>query len=248
MKVPAQKDSLTVLYNHSCLKERLEVEVERPAGTNSPLPFMLLDPDNFQWLEAGLRRDGELINTIKVLLSMINVRHRYTYSHSEKVMEYAGLVVERLGLSKNECRELKLAAFLHDLGKIGISREILDKKGPLTEKEWDVIKRHPVIGADIVVEYRALHRLIPCILYHHERFDGTGYPEGLSGEAIPLGARIIAVADSFNAMTTDRPYKKGISFEEAVIELKRCAGSRFDPQIVNIFIGEITRYYSKNIV
>jgi len=136
---------------------------------------------------------------------------------------------------------IKQAAMLHDLGKIGISENILLKKGKLTVKEFEEIKRHPQIGADIIRPIQVLHGLIPFIFYHHERWDGKGYPSGIRGEDIPLGARIIAIADVYQALISDRPYHKAFSENVAVGIIKKASGTQFDPRIVNIFLKIINK-------
>jgi len=141
-----------------------------------------------------------------------------------------------LSLSKNEIERIKQASILHDLGKIGISDKILLKNSKLSKDEFEEIKRHPRIGVDIIRPIQFLHGLIPYILYHHERWDGKGYPNGLKGEDIPIGARIIALADVYQALTSDRPYRKAFSKEEAIKIIQEGAGTQFDPAIVNVFL------------
>lgn len=373
LKVMAQRDSLTLLYNHSYIKQRLGMELEKARSNNSGLSFMLLDFDNFKYyndtfghpagdellrifsrmLEANLRQEdvigryggdefgiiltgtcgekaleigerirkatleldfpykdylpakaltisvgiasfpengndaAELIRmadealynakrnrknkvelyfsafkelekelgtessvlaTVRTFISIINAKDRYTYGHSEKVMEYSEMIAGKLGLKGQDLLDLKLAAFLHDIGKIDIPPEILNKKGPLTQEEWELLKEHPERGARLLMECKTLKQAGAITLYHHERYDGKGYPCGLAGEAIPLGARIIAVADSFDAMTTERCYRKAKDINEAVLELKKEAGEQFDPKIVEIFIQILAEKYLLNIV
>lgn len=196
------------------------------------LYFSVLDD-----LKASLNESEQnLLNSIRTLITVINAKDKYTYGHSERVVLYATAVAEALGMDEGQTKMLRYGAYLHDIGKIEISRDVLNKEAKLTEEEWQMLKSHPVWGADIVKPIHALHESIPAILHHHERFDGRGYPDGLKGYDIPFSARILAVADSFDAMVTDRPYKKGKSFEEAVEELKRCSGSQFDPGIVEKFV------------
>ena len=140
-------------------------------------------------------------------------------------------------LSQEEIDHVRQAAILHDLGKVGISDKILHKKSKLTKKEFEAIKKHPQIAADIIRPIQFMHDIVPLVLYHHERWDGKGYPAGLKAEEIPIGARIIAVADAYDAMTSDRPYRKAMSSEKAMSELKRCAGTQFDPKVVDAFIN-----------
>jgi diguanylate cyclase (GGDEF)-like protein len=150
-------------------------------------------------------------------------------------------VAERLGIEKSRREELLFGSLLHDLGKIGISERILLKPAALTPEERSVIELHPRIGHRLVERVEALHPIADAILHHHERWDGGGYPTGLAGEEIPLEARIIGVADSFSAMTADRPYRRRMSLDDACAELERCAGTQFDPQVVEAFVDEVRK-------
>ncbi|WP_418790431.1 diguanylate cyclase [Phosphitispora sp. TUW77] len=182
------------------------------------------------------KSEAELINSIKMLVRIINAKDKYTYGHSERVGRYAVSIAEEMGLLLEEVKIIRMGAFLHDVGKIEISRSILMKKGPLSEEEFETIRQHPFWGAGIIKAVESLHPVIPLIKYHHERFDGSGYPLGLKGKQIPLHARILAVADSFDAMTTNRPYMKSKNLYEAIEELNQCSGKQFDPEIVDVFL------------
>lgn len=170
------------------------------------------------------------------LADTIEKRDPYTGGHTKRVMNYSIAIAKEIGLDKNEIERLKLAAILHDIGKIGIRDSVLLKEDKLTEEEFTIIKNHTIYGAEILEHVKRLNIIMPGVKYHHEKFDGTGYPEKLKGESIPLIARIIAVADTFDAMTTDRPYRKGLSFDTAFSELKKKAGTQFDPKAVEAFI------------
>jgi diguanylate cyclase (GGDEF)-like protein/putative nucleotidyltransferase with HDIG domain len=180
-----------------------------------------------------------LLNTIQTLIMVINARDRYTYGHSERVVRYASAIARGMGMSDEQVRFMKYAAYLHDIGKIEISREILNKKGPLTNEERALIKQHTLFGASIIEPIKSLELVIPCVLHHHERYDGLGYPNGLAGGAIPLEARILAVADSFDAMMSNRPHRDALEFAEARAELEHCAGSQFDPKVVEVFLASL---------
>jgi HD-GYP domain-containing protein (c-di-GMP phosphodiesterase class II) len=145
-------------------------------------------------------------------------------------------MANRLKLAPDELQAIELGALLHDIGKIGVPDSILYKPGPLTPEEWEIMKQHPVIGYRMCMKIDALRPAAPIVLHHHERWDGQGYPYGLAGEAIPLGARIFAIADTLDAMTSDRPYRKALSFAQAREEIIRCAGQQFDPEMVKLFL------------
>jgi response regulator RpfG family c-di-GMP phosphodiesterase len=178
-------------------------------------------------------------NSLNVLRAMVNVlehRDAYTAGHSRRVTEIAVATAEVFSLSEEEREVLSLAGPIHDLGKIGIEDNILRKPGKLDEDEYDIIKSHPEKGKLIIEPLHFLRETIPIILHHHERHDGSGYPGGLAGEEIPLGARIMSVADAFDAMTSSRAYRAARSSKEAFDELARCRGTQFDPEIVDLFL------------
>lgn len=176
------------------------------------------------------------IETIIAFSEALEARDKYTAGHSHRVMEYSVAIGQRMKLTETGIEQLKIVALLHDIGKIGISDIILTKQSKLSEKEFAVLKTHPVIGVNILKSVKLLDRLVPAIYHHHERFDGKGYPHGIKGNKIPLFARIIAVADSFDAMTSNRPYRRALSIQIALSELERNKGTQFDPDIVDIFI------------
>ncbi|BAF60311.1 hypothetical protein PTH_2130 [Pelotomaculum thermopropionicum SI] len=206
-------------------------------GNKAQLYFSVMDD-----LREGIAEtERDLFNSIKTLITIINAKDRYTFGHSERVVHYSLRLAKQLELSKEDSVILRYAAFLHDIGKIEIDRELLNKIGPLKPREWAVLKKHPVWGSDIVRPIISLRKVIPVILHHHENFDGTGYPAGLAGEEIPLLARVLRIADSFDAMTTDRPYKKAKTAEQACEELRKFRGTLFDPYLVDLFVQIIQR-------
>jgi HD-GYP domain-containing protein (c-di-GMP phosphodiesterase class II) len=173
--------------------------------------------------------------TVHALAETIEKRDPYTGGHTKRVMDYSLAIGRIIGLSKKEMENLKLSAILHDIGKIGIRDDVLLKNDKLTSDEFKKMMMHTVFGAEILNHIRQLKDVVPGVKYHHEKYDGSGYPDGIKGDDAPIVARIIAVADTFDAMTTDRPYRKGMNFDAAFGELKKLAGSQFDPNVVNAF-------------
>jgi HD-GYP domain-containing protein (c-di-GMP phosphodiesterase class II) len=176
-----------------------------------------------------------VINMVKSLVFAIEAKDEYTRGHSERVCRYSLLMADRMGLNEERKKALQWASILHDSGKIGIPESILNKPWHLNDEEYQVVKNHPVKGHTILEPLEQLASSLPGILHHHERYDGKGYPGGLKGEEIPLDARIIAVADTFDAMTSDRAYRRGKSQAEALEEIKKVAGSQLDPELVKVF-------------
>ncbi len=177
-----------------------------------------------------------LIDVIKSLIIALEARDEYTRGHSERVQMYSQIIGEELGLHRDVLMNLQLSAILHDIGKIGIPDSILRKDSKLTEEEFEVIKQHPLIGYKILSSIEDIEEeILNGVLWHHERYDGKGYPNNLSGKKIPFFARIIAVADTFDAMTSDRPYRKGLPPDTAFEEIIRNKGSQFDPEVVEAF-------------
>jgi HD-GYP domain-containing protein (c-di-GMP phosphodiesterase class II) len=185
-------------------------------------------------LEEVREAHGE---TLGALAASLELRERYTGGHSRRVRDYALLLADEMALRDAGFRaSLAQGALLHDVGKIGIPDRILLKPGPLAEQELTAMRRHPELGASLVGDMAWLRPARDLILSHHERWDGEGYPRGVSGAAIPLAARVFAVADAFDALTTDRPYHDRVSWEEAAAEVAAARGSRFDPDVVDAFV------------
>ncbi len=186
------------------------------------------------------------VNAIKSLINTLEARDKYTKGHSEEVVYYSILIGKRLGFNDEQIKILENAAYLHDLGKVGIKDQILLKPGRLKEDEFEIIKKHPLITFKIIEPLKLKREEIEACLFHHEKIDGSGYPYGLNGEKIPIYAKIIAVADAYSAMTSERPYREKMSKEEAIQELMRYSGIHFDPDIVNIFIEILNSEEVKN--
>lgn len=170
------------------------------------------------------------------LSRVIDAKDVYTANHSEEVAEISYAIALSYGLNEKEAEKIHIAGHLHDIGKIAIPDKILNKKGKLTKHEWKIIKTHPLVGFAILKPVTLLTDIKDMVLYHHERYDGKGYPSGIKAEEIPLGSRIITVADAISAMLHDRPYRKAFDFEETFEELKNNSGIQFDPKVVNATI------------
>lgn len=177
-------------------------------------------------------RQTLFLESVRALVSAVEAKDAYTAGHSSRVGMYAQAIMRVLGKSETEAEQALIAGFLHDIGKIGISDAHVVKKGPLTDKEWLVFKQHTLIGERILEHSSALKPVLPAVRWHHEKLDGSGYPDGLQGDAIPLLARVLCVADSFDAMTSDRPYRESPGKAYALSELKRLSGKHYDPVIV----------------
>jgi putative nucleotidyltransferase with HDIG domain len=177
------------------------------------------------------------IQTVIALANAIDIRDTYTNTHSQEIADLAAKTARALGCSLDEINEIYLGGLLHDIGKIGIPDTILQKTTRLEEKEWEIVRSHPNLGAALIAPIKRLEGVSPMIENSHERYDGLGYPHGIKGESIPLGARIISVVDSFSAMQDKRPYKEPYSRERIVNELKQNSGKMYDPHIVEVFLN-----------
>jgi putative nucleotidyltransferase with HDIG domain len=177
-----------------------------------------------------------VVETVTSLALAIDAKDHYTQGHSQKVSAYAVMIAQALGMSQPEIEEIRLAGLLHDIGKVGIPETILNKSGPLDASEWETMKTHTDLGAKILEPLEAMNHIRLMVRHHHEFYDGTGYPERLEGEQIPHGARVIAIADAYDTITSERTYKKARTPEDAFGELERCAANQFDPELVRIFI------------
>ena len=193
---------------------------------------------NFQRKELEFARNQLRMGneTILAIAKTVDAKDENTSQHSQRVSEYSVLIARELGFSEEECENLRRAALLHDIGKIGIPDRVLNKPGRLSDEEYAIMKSHVTRGAEILKDFTLVDHVIEGTLYHHERYDGTGYPQGLAGEDIPLYGRIIGVADAFDAMTANRVYRKQLDFDYVLSELKRCRGTQFDPQMLDIML------------
>ncbi|MFZ7103527.1 MAG: diguanylate cyclase [Peptococcaceae bacterium] len=190
----------------------------------------------FDELSLSLKdEEQELFNSIRTLTMVINAKDKYTYGHSERVMDLTKRFIAEINLDKVLEKDLIYGALLHDIGKIEISREVLNKPKKLNNAEWQLFRQHPQWGADMIRPLKSLQGSLDIVLYHHENFDGTGYPQGLKGEEIPYGARILRIIDSYDAITTHRPYKEAMSMIQALEELLKYSGTHYDPVLLEQF-------------
>jgi len=185
------------------------------------------------------------ISTIEAMAAAVDAKGQRHPGFSRNVMNHAVALAQTLGMSENEQNDVRIASLLHDIGKLGIPDNVLNKKGVYTDDERRLIRGHPAMGYAIVQKSPHLRSMLPGILYHHERWDGSGYPDGLQGADIPLGARVLAVATAFDAMTSERPYHHKMDEETAVAELKESAGQKFDPDVVEAFLRVLQRHHQK---
>ena len=196
---------------------------------------------SLELLESYRRLEESSLEAIETLNATVDAKDPYTAGHSQRVQRIALAIGGELGLARDRMKALRHGALLHDIGKIGVPDVILTKPATLTPAEYDVIKRHPVDGARIVEKLGRLRAAVPLIRHHHERWDGRGYPDGLAGDAIPLEAAIVGLSDAWDAMTTDRPYHRALTLEEAVEEIRAGRGTQFAPAVVDAFFAALGR-------
>jgi putative two-component system response regulator len=224
LRKPFRMEELLVSIDH--VNRRLELEQQRK--------------DLLAGLELTVQEKTEelrqtYLSVLVTLSRTVEKKDLGTYGHSMRVSEMSARIAENIGLSTAEIADIRAASLLHDIGKIGISDYILAKKGPLTDEETGIIHTHPQKGVEILQPLKQFESLLPAILHHHERYDGSGYPAGLSGDAIPISARIISVADTFDAVISERPYRGAGTDENAMAELRAFIGRQFDPKVVGTF-------------
>jgi putative two-component system response regulator len=224
--------------------ERQQILLGKDMGAEEYLVKPVMPEELLRTIRARLARSRQLRlaqlqesyeASLTMLANAIEVRDQYTRGHVERVTSYAVTIAQGMNLDRQLIEAIRFGAILHDIGKIHVRESILRKRSPLTKEEWNELSRHPVTGAEMIKDIPYLVPAVPAVRYHHERWDGQGYPEGLSGVQIPLPARIVTVADSLDAMTTDRPYRKGLSPELAYQEIVDNAGTQYDPRVVSAF-------------
>jgi putative nucleotidyltransferase with HDIG domain len=252
---PAERDLLVTMGFARVLMVRIALE-QKPIGIVeayrcADVPFGLgaslqlealcaFAANAYSRIELATRLELNYEKTIEGLVSALEARDPYTQSHTSRIRDLAMALAGSLQLPGEERRALRLGAILHDVGKIGVPDAILLKPGPLTDEEWDVMRAHPVVGERMLQGMDFLAPCLPIVRHHHERWDGTGYPDGLGDERIPRGARIVAVCDAFDAMTSDRPYRRALDTEAALKELHAKAGTQFDPTCAALLVDLVT--------
>jgi putative nucleotidyltransferase with HDIG domain len=209
----------------------------KQSGGNRSIIFSQMTVSPLEATALQFSDEKVILNTVHALVSAIDARDHYTFQHSRQVANYAIELGKAAGLSAEQIAILQTGALLHDVGKIGIPDDLLLKDEQLRPEEFEIVKNHVNMGVAIISHVPSLSRCVPVVLYHHERYDGTGYPKGLKGKKIPLEARVIAVADAFSAMTSQRLFCNSLTYDEAIEELRRCSGTQFDPNLVELFIN-----------
>ena len=197
--------------------------------------------NSYSRIQLAAKLEIHYTETIEALVSALEARDPYTQAHAGRIRDLAVSISIAMQLPPEQRRAVRLGAILHDVGKIGISDAILLKPGPLTDEEWAIMRTHPEIGERMLKNIDFLAPALPVVRHHHERWDGKGYPDGLAGQDIPVGARIVSVCDAFDAMTSDRPYRKSLGLEQACAELEKNSGTQFDPHCVEL-IGEVVTH------
>lgn len=231
---PVTLDLVVLSVRKALEKKRLEEEVEL---YHKNLELLVEErTSKLQYAYRVLKKS--YLDSVKVLAEAIDAKDPYTRGHSDRVRKMSIKIATHLGFAEDQLENLEYGALLHDIGKIGIKDEILQKQGALTLEEYHYIQEHPLIGVKILEDVDYFRDKVRMIRHHHEHFDGSGYPDGLTGEAIPIEARIIAVPDAFDAMTSMRPHREAMSLEEVLSEMKRCRGKQFDPQVLDLFFRE----------
>ena len=200
---------------------------------------------NEELTETNEKLEQAYLDMVETLRFTVEAKDSYTRGHSDRVSAYSVLIGEELGLYDKDLRVLKIGGLFHDIGKIGISDTILLKPGKLTDEEYSELKRHPAIGKQIVANSSIFRDLIPIIYSHHEKYDGTGYPQRLKGDEISFLARIVSVADAFDAMTSKRSYRDKMDLDYVKDQIKQCSGTQFDPEIASVFLNILENKYEK---
>ena len=215
------------------------------SGIKSIAQMRTIQKINEELTESNKKLENSYMESIEILRYTVEAKDQYTRGHSERVSDYSVLIGKKLGLSESDIHTLKIGGLFHDIGKIGVPDAVLSKPGRLTDEEFEEIKKHPTIGAQILSNATIFDDIIPIVKYHHERYDGRGYPEGLVGEDIPYLARIAAVADTYDAMRSKRPYRNALPIDIVKEEFRKNIGTQFDPDIAALFLDVIKNNYDE---
>lgn len=215
------------------------------SGLRSVEQMNIIKKINQELKEKNEELEKAYLESIQTLRYTVEAKDSYTRGHSDRVSEFSVLIGKYMGLPEADLKTLRIGGLFHDIGKIGVPDAILLKQDKLTDEEYSEIKNHPSVGKHILSNASTFQNIIPIVYYHHEKFNGTGYPEQLSGENIPLFARIAAIADTFDAMTTKRSYRDALPIEVVRAEIEKCSGTQFDPEIVKIFLDIIDNHYDE---
>ena len=229
-------DYLLKPFNVVALLDAINKALERKRRLDMLRDFV----SNMEILKKPMENQQDhYMHFVKVLSNTLDSKDRYTHRHCVRVNIYANLIADQLNIPEEKRSSLELGAFLHDIGKIGVDSKIIFKDQKLTEQEVEAVQKHPEIGTDIVAPLQLPMDVVSMIRHHHERFDGTGYPDGLRGEQIPLLTRVISLAESMDAMAADRPYRRAVPLEKVIVELKRCSGTQWDSVLVDALLTVI---------
>lgn len=246
-----QRGRNRVLYKKDTLEENLTPgQREATASPSATAPSIPASPTPSRMQNASLMQYGAktlsalYIQSIRALVNALELKDGYTATHSYMVSHYSASLATKFGLPQDMVEVIRTAGLLHDVGKVGVPDGVLKKNGPLSNEEFTVVKTHPVLSIKVLNDLVFLRKELEIVRYHQEKYDGTGYPYALKGDNIPLGARILAICDTFEAMTANRPYRKALPVETAVAELKKCAGTQFDPKLVKVFIDSLPEILS----
>ncbi|MBI3810713.1 MAG: HD domain-containing protein [Nitrospirae bacterium] len=234
-----QRDQLTDFLNElgNMVGHESTIDEVRHSLTNKPAMVDFLKKFFNQVMEPGASiHSGNHLEFVRVLSETLENKDPFTHGHSSRVNYYSNLLAQKLNLSQTELRDLQVGAYLHDIGKLGVDTKIIYKEGAFTRQELLLMRRHPEIGVDLVTPIGLSQNVVSIIRHHHEFYNGTGYPDGLKGDAIPMLTRIVSTSESFDAMVTDRPYRKALPLKEIVDELKRFANVQFDPYLVQLLL------------
>ena len=215
------------------------------SGLRSVEQMNIIKRINQELQEKNEKLENAYLESIQTLRYTVEAKDSYTRGHSDRVADFSVLIGKHLGLSDEELKIIRIGGLFHDIGKIGVPDSILLKQDKLTDQEYSEIKNHPSIGKHILSNASTFHDIIPIVYHHHEKFDGTGYPEQLSGNKIPLFARIAAIADTFDAMTTKRSYRNALPLETVRAEIEKCSGTQFDPELTKVFLNILDYHYDE---